>query len=200
MDEPRGPWTIHARRVAYDNPWLEVVEHDVTRPDGKPGLYAVMCPKHVAIAILPVHADGTIDMVGQFRFATNRYEWEIPEGGGAADGDPLEEARRELKEETGLAAERWLEILRVDLSNSITNEPAIGFIAWDLTEGKAEPEGTEVIEPRRLPFLEAVEHAVKGEFRDMLTVAMLLKAHYMASNGMLDPRLSRILLNGGEAK
>lgn len=200
MDETRGPWRVHGKRVAYENPWMRVVEHDTTRPDGKPANYAVMCPTHVAIAVLPVHADGSIEMVGQHRFATDRYEWEIPEGGGQCDGDPLDDARRELKEETGLTAARWLEILQVDLSNSITNEPAIGFIAWDMTEGDAEPEGTEVITPRRLPFTEAVERAVKGEFRDMLTVAMLLKAHYMARNGQLEPALARAMLNGDERR
>ena len=115
-------------------------------------------------------------------------------------GNPLEDARRELKEETGLTARRWLQMLEVDLSNSITNEPAIGFIAWDMTEGEAEPEGTEVIASRRLPFAEAVQRAVNGEFRDMLTVAMLMKVHYMAQNGLLDADLARVMLSGDQAR
>jgi len=200
MDEARGPWRVHGVRIAYENPWMQVIEHEATRPDGAPAVYAVMCPKHVAIAVLPIHADGQIEMVGQHRFATDRYEWELPEGGGRVGGDPLEDAKRELKEETGLTAKRWLQMLEVDLSNSITNEPAIGFIAWDLTEGEAEPEGTEVIAPRRLPFAEAVQRAVNGEFRDMLTVAMLMKAHYMATNGLLDAGLARAMLSGDQAR
>lgn len=200
MDETRGPWRVHGKRIAYDNPWMQVIEHDATRPDGKPANYAVMCPKHVAIAVLPIHADGSIEMVGQHRFATDRYEWEIPEGGGAVGGDPLEDAKRELKEETGLTAANWQRIMEVDLSNSITNEPAIGFLAWGLTEGEAEPEGTEVIAPRRLPFVEAVQRAADGEFRDMLTVAMLMQAHYMAASGRLDAELARTMLSGGKTR
>lgn len=196
MDK-RGPWQVLASRLAYDNPWMSVTDHDVIRPDGKPGRYGVMTPANYAIIILPVHEDGTITMVGQHRFATDRYEWELPEGGGPKADAPLDSAKRELREETGLTAARWQETFRADLSNSITDETGFGFIAWDLTQGEAEPDGTEIIETRRLPFLEAVDRAAAGEFRDMPTVAMLMLTHYMAVSNKLNGDLTSLLLGQG---
>ncbi|MCW5725349.1 MAG: NUDIX hydrolase [Maricaulaceae bacterium] len=192
----RGPWRVHGVRTAFENPWITVSEYEVTRPDGVPGRYGVVSPANLAIAILPVHADGSVTFVGQHRFPTDRYEWELPEGGGPKADDPRDSARRELAEETGLRAAHWLRILDVDLSNSVTDEAGVGYIAWDLTQGEARPDGTEVLALRRLPFAEAVERAVAGEFRDLLTVAMLLKAHYMAQKGDLPDALARLLTAG----
>lgn len=194
MPQMRGPWTVHAERTVYENPWMRVTEFDVTQPDGKPGVYSVMSPRQLALAILPLHADGTITLVGQHRFPLDRYSWEIPEGGGLLDGDPLVCASRELREETGIRADHWLEILQLDLSNSITDERAIGFLATGLHAGEAEPEGTEVLLTRRIHFLDALEEAMSGKIRDALTVAMLLRAYYMAQTGRLADGLPDVML------
>lgn len=191
----RGPWTIHAERVTYDNPWMRVREFDVTQPDGKPSIYGVMEPKNLAIGILPLFGDGSVMLVGQYRFALDCWSWELPEGGGPMDEAPLDSARRELAEETGLSAANWLEFLEMDMSNSITNERAIAFIAWNLQEGEAEPEGTEDIETRRVPFSTALAEAMDGRIRDAFTLAMLLKADYMARHGQLPEAVSRLILN-----
>lgn len=195
MDEIRGPWTIRSERTGYDNPWMRVTEYDVTRPDGKPGLYGVVTPKHLALAILPLDAQGYVTLVGQYRFALKRYSWEIPEGGGRLDGDPQICAARELREETGLRASVWLEIMRLDLSNCITDERAIGYLATGLTQGESEPEGTEVLEVRRLHFRDALAELHAGKIEDALTVAMLLRAYYMASEGHLDAGLTAAMLD-----
>ncbi|MCR9267212.1 MAG: NUDIX hydrolase [Alphaproteobacteria bacterium] len=194
MARKRGPWLVHETRQAYQNPWIAVTEHDVTRPDGKPGVYGVVNFANLAMAILPVFEDGSIMLVGQHRFPQDRYSWEIPEGGGPLADDPLFSARRELKEETGLSAEHWREILRMDLSNSVTDEAAIGYLATGLTRGEAEPEGTEELETRQVPFRAALEDVSKGVISDALTVAMLLRAYYMAQEGELDRALANALL------
>ncbi|MEE2567070.1 NUDIX hydrolase [Hyphobacterium marinum] len=196
MDK-RGPWQVLETRLAYENPWMRVVDHDVIRPDGKPGRYGVMVPANYAIIVLPVHDDGTITLVGQHRFATDRYEWELPEGGGPKTDTPLDSAQRELREETGLTATHWKETFRADLSNSITDETGFGFIAWGLTEGEPDPDGTEILATQRLAFLEAVARAAKGEYRDMPTVAMLMLTHYMAVSGQLEEDLTGLLLGQG---
>jgi 8-oxo-dGTP pyrophosphatase MutT (NUDIX family) len=192
----RGGWTVKPGERVYDNPWMELTRYDGTRPDGKPGAYTVISPKHHAILILPLFADGTTMFVGQPRFALDNYSWEIPEGGGRKESDPLDSAKRELKEETGLIAEHWLEILQAEVSNSLTDELAFGFIATGLTQGEADPDGTEELTARRLPFRDALDEVMRGEVRDLCSVAMILKAHYMARTGRLEKALAKAMLEG----
>jgi 8-oxo-dGTP pyrophosphatase MutT (NUDIX family) len=190
------PWTGAAERLVYENPWIRVTEHDAVAPTGKPALYGVVRFKNLAIAILPLHEDGTVVLVGQNRFALSGYSWEIPEGGGPLDVDPLASAKRELAEETGLQAVEWREVLRAQLSNSVTDERAVGFIALGLspaTDG-ATADDTEEIALARVPFREALDAAMAGELQDVLTVAMLLRAYHMAREGAFPRDLARAML------
>ncbi|MEO9901606.1 NUDIX hydrolase [Nisaea sp.] len=177
-------WQVVEERDVYDNPWIRVTEHDVIDPNGNPGLYGVVRVKALAVGILPVDHEGMTWLVGQQRFPRDYYSWELPEGGGSFD-DPQGSAERELLEETGLKAAGWQELLRMDLSNAITDEQAIGFLAWDLEEGTAEPEACERLELRRLPVREAVEMALSGEIVDAFAQTMLLKADALARRGIL---------------
>lgn len=191
----RGPWSVLAERAVYENPWMRVTEYDVLRPDGSPGLYGVVSPKNLAVGVLPVFPDGTTVLVGQHRFTLDAHSWELPEGGGPFDQDPETTARRELKEEAGLSARRWLRLLDFDVSNSITDERAIGFLAWDLEEGEPEREAAEAdMTTRRVGVQQALAMAMAGEIRDGLTLAMLAAADYMARDGRLDPDLARAVL------
>ena len=190
------PWRKGPPRPIYDNPWISVTEYDAVAPTGADALYGVVSFKNFAMAILPVHDDGTITLVGQNRLPFADYSWEIPEGGGPLSDDPLESAQRELLEETGLAAAEWREILRMQLSNSVTDEHAFGYLATGLTQVQAEPEGdgTEDILRARVPFREALEAAVGGYMQDALTVAMLLRGYHMAREGALPSALSATML------
>lgn len=192
--KPHGAaWTKVAERPMYDNPWLSLTEYDAIAPTGAPALYGVVHMKQLAIAVLPLHADGTVTLVGQHRFAMG-YSWEIPEGGGRLDVDPLDSAKRELREETGLVAADWRLILRMQLSNSLTDERAFGFLATGLTAEAAEPDETEDLAIARVPFGEALAAATCGDIEDALTVAMLLRAHHMATKGELAGDLARFVL------
>lgn len=131
----RGPWTVRAERNVYENPWIKVSEYDVLRPDGSPGLYGVMQPKFIAVGVVPVFENGDTLLVGQHRFALDEFSWECPEGGGAKDADLLDTARRELAEETGWRALEYREICSFDVSNSVTNEAAVGYLATGLEPG-----------------------------------------------------------------
>jgi 8-oxo-dGTP pyrophosphatase MutT (NUDIX family) len=152
--------------------------------------------KNLAIAVLPIHEDGAVTLVGQHRFPLGDYSWELPEGGSPLHEDPLEGARRELAEETGLAAAEWREVLRTQLSNSVTDERMIGYLALGLSEAKAvhQPDDTEAIALVRVPFREALEAAMAGHLPDMLTVAMLLRGYHMAREGSLPGALARAML------
>lgn len=191
------PWRRGPGRVVYDNPWIRVTEFNATAPTGRPALYGLVGFKNRALAILPLFEDGTVPMVGQNRLPFGDYSWEIPEGGGPLAEAPLDGAKRELLEETGLVAAEWREVLRMQLSNSVTDELAIGYIATGLSDGgaAAEIDETEDIAHARVPFREALDAAMAGHITDVLTVAMLLRAYHMASEGALQPALARAMLS-----
>ena len=164
-----GPWRRVSRRVAYQNPWLTVWHDDVIRPDGAPGIYGVVHFANRAIGILALDEEDRVLLVGQHRYPLAAYTWEIPEGGGGLDESPLEAARRELAEETGFRAGSWRELGRAALSNSVTDELAVFFIATELRAGAAAPEGTEELQTRWVPFDEAVAMTLDGRIDDALS-------------------------------
>ena len=192
---PHGrPWRSHARRAIYDNPWISLTEHEAEAPTGFRNTYGVVGFKNLAIAVLPLHEDGTVTLVGQHRFPHAGYSWEIPEGGAPLGEDPLDGARRELREEAGLEASVWREVMRVQLSNSVTDEVGVGFVATGLSQTAAAPDETESLALARVPFHEALDLALQGAIPDMLSVAMLLRAYHMASEGDLPRALAQAML------
>lgn len=171
----KNPWKINRTDDIYENPWIRVVEHQVTNPSGYPGIYGVVHFKNTAVAVIPVDEEGHTWLVGQYRFPTGTYEWEVPEGGAPADEDPQDCARRELREETGLQAAELRPILEMQLSNSTTDERSISYLATGITHGPASPEDTEKLSVRRLPLDEAIAMARRNEIQDALSVASLLQ-------------------------
>jgi 8-oxo-dGTP pyrophosphatase MutT (NUDIX family) len=198
---PHGrPWEITASRPVYDNPWISVTESQAVAPSGQLApTYGVVRFKNLAVAVLPLHTDGTVTLVGQNRFPIADYSWEVPEGGAPLTEDPLHAAQRELREETGLLARDWRTVLpSLQLSNATTDERGIAFLAMDLEQGETEPDDTEDLALARVPFREALDAALAGWMPDLLTVAVLLRAHHMAVEGELAPRLARRMLDGRE--
>ena len=165
-----GPWRRHGRRVGYQNPWITIWHDDVTRPDGEPGVYGIVHFENSAVGVVAIDEQDRVVLVGQHRYAFDELSWEIPEGGSPLDEDSLEGAKRELLEETGLRARTWREIGRWQLSNSVTDEAAVTYLATDLEQGEAQPEGSEELEVRWVPFDEVMALIRSGEISDALTV------------------------------
>ena len=164
---------IDSRQV-YDNPWITVIEDRILKPNGTEGIYGKVLFKQLAIGIVPYADNGDIWLVGQHRYTLDTYEWEIPSGGSSYSDTPVKGAQRELREETGLLAEHWEELTRIHLSNSVSNELGMVFLAQGLTEGETEFDDTEVLEIRRLPFAEALEMVRRHEITDSLSVVGIL--------------------------
>ncbi len=179
MTTNRGPWKITESKAVYDNPWLKLDEFQVVSPTGNPGIYGVVSFKNLAIAVLPLANNGDTWLVGQYRFSTDSYSWEIPMGGGPHADTPEASALRELKEETGLTAGHLQKIGYFHISNSVSNEEGYAFIARDLTEGDTEFDSTEQLDIRRLPFEEALAMAMDGRITDLLSIVTLQRARLL---------------------
>lgn len=167
-------WHTRSVRNVYDNDWIEVSHRDVTAPTGHDGIYGLVHFKHVAVGVVPIDGEDNTWLVGQHRYTLDAWSWEIPEGGGRLDDDPIDVARRELAEETGLRADRVEPLLELHTSNSVTDERAVIYVATGLTMGEAEPDDTEQLSLRRLPVDEAIDLALCGEITDAMSVAALL--------------------------
>ena len=185
MEEYFNPWQTLSGKVIYDNPWITLTEHQIINPVGKDGIYGVVHFKNKAIGIIPLTEDYHTWLVGQWRYPLGEYSWEIPEGGGLLHHTPLDAAKRELKEETGMTADRWDLILEMHLSNSVSDEHALIFLARDLHFGTAEPEETEQLMVRKVSLTEAVHEVMHGKITDAMSVAGLLKLEVMFREGLI---------------
>lgn len=177
-----NPWKTVSSRIAYRNAWISVREDEVIRPDGAPGIYSVV-ETRTAVGVVAVDQSGNLYMVGQWRYPVGEYSWEIVEGGGEAGEDPLLTAKRELQEEAGLEAEHWLQLgPEVHLTNCHSSELAYFFLATGLREVDASPDGTELLQVKRVPFAEALRAVAAGETKDAMSIIALARAAEHLSN------------------
>ncbi len=180
-----NPWKVLNSKKIYDNNWISLTEHQVINPSGGEGIYGEVHFKNIAIGILPLDEDLNTWLVGQYRFPLKNYSWEIIEGGGLLDIDPIISAQRELAEESGLTAQMFTEIQRLHLSNSVSDELAIIYLAQGLQLGKSSPEETEELVIRKLPFDEAYHMVIDGTITDSMSVAAILKTKILIQEGKI---------------
>ena len=174
-NETRNPWKSLKHESVYDNKWITVSHEEVLNPNGNGGIYGVVHFKYLAIGIIPLDENNNSWIVGQYRYPLKQYSWEIPEGGGLLNEDPLASAKRELLEECGLVASDWNEILRMHLSNSVSDELAIIYVAKGLTQKQSDPEDSELLQVKKIPFDKVYEMVLNGEITDSMSVAGILK-------------------------
>ncbi len=194
--KPHGaPWRVRRGPVRlHENPWFALDDYDAIAPTGVDSRYFALHFKNGAVGAIPLHDDGTLTLVGQWRFPLGAYSWELPEGGVPPDESSLDGAKRELREEAGLEASDWRHILTMQLSNASTDEVADLYLATGLTPVDKDPDATEQLAVARIPLREALKAVAKGQITDALTVAALLRLHHMAVEGELGDALKQLVL------
>ena len=182
-----NPWKILGEKTVYQNPWIALTEYEVINPGGGKGIYGKVHFNNTAVGVMVLDDDRNTYLVGQYHFPLNAYCWEIPEGGSLIAGgvDPLDGGKRELLEETGLVAANWQPLLEMHLSNSVSDEKAVIYLATGLTQQEAEPEETEQLIVRKLPFEEAYQMVERGEITDSMSVAAIIKVKLLLVQGRL---------------
>jgi 8-oxo-dGTP pyrophosphatase MutT (NUDIX family) len=189
----KSPWIMIRADEPFSCPYFAVRQDLVTHAGGTPLIYSSVRTKFHGVGVIPVDADGQVTLVGQYRYVTNQYSWEVPGGGGRHDRPPLESAREELSEETGISAASWLQILDVSVAPGTSDSLCRGFVAWNLEHGTPHPEPEESLALRRLQFHDAVSMAVSGELNNLATIAMLLALHVRSLHGNLPDDLLQLL-------
>lgn len=170
-----NPWKKLGERFIYENPWIRVREDDVISPRGSRTIYGVV-EARAATGVVALTDDDQVYLVGQYRYPLETYSWEIPEGGANVGEEPLEAAQRELAEEAGVIAESWEQLGgEIHVSNCFTNERAFLYLARGLSPCSLNPDDTEDLQIRRVPFAECLRMVDSGEITDSLTVIAILR-------------------------
>lgn len=178
----RNPWITNSSRVVYQNTWISVREDQVIRPDGNPGIYGVV-EIRPSVGVLAMNDREEVVLVGQWRYAMNRYSWEIPRGGShPGETDMLAVAQRELMEEAGVVASDWEPLGKVDICNGVANDVQSLFFARGLsaTNRQLDPEEEIALEWR--PFETVLSMAMDGRITEVCSIAAILKVALLRGN------------------
>ncbi len=172
----RNPWKTSGSRIVYENRWIRVREDQVVRPDGGAGIYGVV-EIRPSVGIVAINSRDEIVLVGQWRYASGHYSWEIPRGGSQpGETDMQAVAQRELAEEAGLTAASWQMLGEVDVCNGVADDVQSLYLATHLAETSKNPDPEEEIAVVWKPFDEAVRMAMDGRIAEVCSIAAILKA------------------------
>lgn len=176
--EQRGGWTVQGSDVLYENPWIKVREDKVIQPDGESGTFGVV-ELGPAVAVLPVHEDGTVSLVRVFRYTVDAECIETV-AGGINEGEAVEDAaRRELQEEIGLAADELIDLGETHQMTEIVVSPVRLFVARGLHDVPSNQDPTEELSRLDVPLGDAVDWALHGRIVHAATVALVLRAAHL---------------------
>jgi 8-oxo-dGTP pyrophosphatase MutT (NUDIX family) len=174
--EVDSPFRIVAEHQAWSGRRLDVSTVDVEAPDGSHHEREVV--RHPgAVGVVPLHDDGTVTLVRQYRAAIDRDIWEVPAGLRDVDGEPTDQtARRELAEETGIQAERVDHLVTFHNSPGFSDEAVVVYLATGLSEVADDRQGVEEqhMLVDRVPLPKALAMVDEGRITDAKTVIALL--------------------------
>ena len=162
-------------REIYKGRILRLRVDTVALPNGKTSLREVVGHPG-GVGILALDENGCVPMVTQYRYAFSRTLLEIPAGKREAGEEPLVTARRELREETGAAAEAWTPLGKLIASPGCYDEVLYLYLAQGLHFGDTDPDEDEFLSVERMSLAELYRRCMAGEIIDAKTVCAALKA------------------------
>ena len=175
-DESRLTETVVSKEVIYPGRIINVQRWDVRLPNGAEGMREIVLHKGAA-AVIPVDEQGRVAMVRQFRTPLNRITLEIPAGKLDYIGeDPLFCAQRELREETGLNAEKWHKLVALRTTPGFCNETIHMYMAQGLSQGENDLDEDEFINVEWMPIEKLVDMVLAGEIEDSKTITAIMMA------------------------
>lgn len=181
MMRKHGPWTIKKSTPKYKGQFVEVNEDQVIKPDGQPGTYSIV-KIEAGASVLPLDTEGFVYLVESFRYALGRDSIEVASGTVEDDEQPIESAKRELREELGIEADDWVNMGQVDPITSIVQSPAYIFFATKLSFTETDREGSEVMKTVKVRLDEAVKMVMKGEITHGTSCTLILKVNNYLQN------------------
>lgn len=170
-----GPWVIQRRNVPYEDPWVRLEQDDVSRPDGSLGSYCVAYIKP-GVTVIAVDDERHVYLTEEFHYGVGRSTIEAVSGGVDGDEDILAAAKRELREELGLQAERWTHLGNYDPFTANVVSPTNLFLAQQLSEVPCAPDPAEIISRVRMPLHQAITDVEHGKITHMPSCLALLLA------------------------
>jgi 8-oxo-dGTP pyrophosphatase MutT (NUDIX family) len=170
-----NPYTIIETKEIYTNPWLTVREDRVQRPEGKEGIFGVVAV-NPGVSILPIDEEGNVYLIEEFQYAFNESTLLTITGGIDGEETPLEAAKRELREESGISATEWIDLGTIGSMTMIIDGPIHMFLARGLSYGAADIEDQQTIRLRKIPFSEAVDLVMENKIAPAVGNVLILKA------------------------
>ncbi|MBQ2767371.1 MAG: NUDIX hydrolase [Clostridia bacterium] len=166
-------------QLIYDGAVVKLHKYTVALPNGKTA-YREIVRHPGAVCVLPLTDDNEVICVRQFRFPFGRVLTELPAGKlDSPDEDPLEAARRELREETGAIAGKMTYLGDLYPSVAIFDENIRMYLATELSFGQTDPDDDEFLDILRIPLDELVAQILRGEITDAKTQTAVLKVAAM---------------------
>jgi ADP-ribose pyrophosphatase len=166
---------VLASREAYANRWIRVREDEVIRPGGTHGSFGIVEMKPGS-SVFALTANYDVYLVREFKYGIARDSIELISGAIEAGETPLDAAKRELLEEVGLLALKWVDLGVVDPFTTVVKSPNFMFLALGVTQEEASPEEGEVLDVLRVPLSEAVGMVMRNEITHSASCVLILKA------------------------
>lgn len=171
----KGQFLVKSTSQIYKNPWIEVTEDQVIRPDQTEGIFGLVDMKD-GVVILPIFLDGRVILGKEYKYAQEKQMIEVIGGGIDANESLQDAAARELAEEARLRAGRFIYLGPTDPFTTLVRTRDHLFIATELQEISARPEADDFVEPFTVPLKEAVNYVRNGTITHTTSCLLILRA------------------------